>query len=263
MSHLVLFYRKRIKLPWTTPTPNAILSYYLSMNDLTSGFNIGTNYTLNPQFNEMTGFTEKRCTGYAGVLLHNMPIQSFGRRVDRTDCFFYFGMLTISGMHKGETKLTIPNQVVREQLFAYILDTYHENDLTFDSYEKRKFLLARAGWFMMANGNLTLNTLPDACTVMPRKQDKQKGEYFVHGFTLCHDRTKSFLSSCVRERQSGRIRQPVLASVIDIYKDMSHSYIIELKYAKGKDSSERIEQLRRQAIEKLNATLRASLCRKR
>ena len=47
-------------------------------------------------------------------------------------------MLTISGMHKGETKLTIPNQVVREQLFAYILDTYHENDLTFDSYEKRK-----------------------------------------------------------------------------------------------------------------------------
>lgn len=30
---------------------------------------------------------------------------------------------------------------------------------------------------------------------------------------------------------------------------MSHSYIIELKYAKGKDSSERIEQLRRQAIE--------------
>ena len=47
-------------------------------------------------------------------------------------------MLTISGMHKGETKLTIPNQVVREQLFAYILDTYHENDLTFDRYEKRK-----------------------------------------------------------------------------------------------------------------------------
>ena len=43
-------------------------------------------------------------------------------------------MLTISGMHKGETKLTIPNQVVREQLFAYILDTYHENDLTFDGF---------------------------------------------------------------------------------------------------------------------------------
>ena len=71
MSHPVLFYRKRIKLPWTTPhSRTQFLSYYLSMNDLTSGspvtlddltsgFNIGTNYTLNPQFNEMTGFTEK------------------------------------------------------------------------------------------------------------------------------------------------------------------------------------------------------------
>ena len=60
MSHPVLFYRKRIKLPWTTPhSRTQFLSYYLSMDDLTSGFNIGTNYTLNPQFNEMTGFTEK------------------------------------------------------------------------------------------------------------------------------------------------------------------------------------------------------------
>ena len=31
----------------------------VTMDDLSSGFNIGTNYTLNPQFNEMTGFTEK------------------------------------------------------------------------------------------------------------------------------------------------------------------------------------------------------------
>ena len=33
-----------------------------------------------------------------------------------------------------------------------------------------------------------------------------------------------------------------LHPLLDIYKDISHSYIIELKYAKGKDSSERIEQ---------------------
>ena len=40
-----------------------------------------------------------------------------------------------------------------------------------------------------------------------------------------------------------------LHPLLDIYKDMRHSYIIELEYARGKDSSERIEQLRRQAIE--------------
>ena len=36
--------------------------------------------------------------------------------------------------------------------------------------------------------------------------------------------------------------------LLEIYKDMLHSYIIELKYAKGKDSNEKVEQLRREAI---------------
>jgi Protein of unknown function (DUF1703). len=30
------------------------------------------------------------------------------------------------------------------------------------------------GWLMMANGNLILNTLPDACTVMPRNGTSRK-----------------------------------------------------------------------------------------
>ena len=30
----------------------------VTLDDLTSGFNIGTNYTLSAQFNEMAGFTE-------------------------------------------------------------------------------------------------------------------------------------------------------------------------------------------------------------
>ena len=40
--------------------------------------------------------------------------------------------------------------------------------------------------------------------------------------------------------------------LLDIYKDMLHSYIIELKYAKGKDSDEKVEQLRQEAITQAN-----------
>ena len=35
---------------------------------------------------------------------------------------------------------------------------------------------------------------------------------------------------------------------LEIYKDMRHSYIIELKYAKSKDTDQRVEQLRQEAI---------------
>lgn len=36
---------------------------------------------------------------------------------------------------------------------------------------------------------------------------------------------------------------------LGIYPDMMHSYIVELKYAKYKDPENRVEELRREAIE--------------
>ena len=155
-------------------------------------------------------------------------------------------MLTISGMHKGETKLTIPNQVVCEQLFAYILDTYHENDLTFDRYEKRKLA---SGLAYDGKWKSYFEYIAGCLHRYASQQDKQKGEYFVHGFTLAMTAQNPFYRPVSeKDSQEGYI-DLFLHPLLDIYKDMSHSYIIELKYAKGKDSSERIEQLRRQAIE--------------
>ena len=40
--------------------------------------------------------------------------------------------------------------------------------------------------------------------------------------------------------------------MIDIWKDMLHSYIIELKYAKGKDRDEVVARLREEAIAQAN-----------
>ena len=197
----------------------------VTMDDLTSGFNIGTNYSLSSKFNQMMGFTEaevremlayystkisfnhtideliglmkpwydnycfaQECYGETTLYNSNMVlyfvknyIDNNGRvprnmiesniRIDyeklrmliRKDkefahdasaiqtlvsqgyitgelkesfptanivdsdnfvsLLYYFGMLTISGMYKGKTKLTIPNQVVQEQLYAYLLNT--------------------------------------------------------------------------------------------------------------------------------------------
>ena len=320
----------------------------VTMDDLTSGFNIGTNYTLNPQFNEMTGFTEKdvrdmleyysttcpfnhsvdelielmkpwydnycfaeECYGRSSMYNSNMvlyfidnyvhsggnlprymieenirvdynklrmlirkdkefahdasviqtllqqgyvtgelktgfPAESISDPNNFVSLLFYFGMLTISGMHKGETKLTIPNQVVREQLFAYILDTYHENDLTFDSYEKRKLA---SGLAYDGKWKPYFEYIAGCLHRYASQRDKQKGEYFVHGFTLAMTAQNPFYRPVSeKDSQEGYV-DLFLHPLLDIYKDMRHSYIIELKYAKGKDSNERIEQLRRQAVE--------------
>lgn len=120
-------------------------------------------------------------------------------------------MLTISGMHKGETKLTIPNQVVREQLFAYILDTYHENDLIFDSYEKRKLV---SGLAYDGKWKPYFEYIAGCLHRYASQQDKQKGEYFVHGFTLAITAQNPFYRPVSeKDSQEGYVK-PVLASVI-------------------------------------------------
>ena len=40
--------------------------------------------------------------------------------------------------------------------------------------------------------------------------------------------------------------------LLDIYPDMQHSYIIELKYAKYKDPEDRVEELRKEGIAQAN-----------
>ena len=40
--------------------------------------------------------------------------------------------------------------------------------------------------------------------------------------------------------------------MLDIYPDMKHSYIVELKYAKYKDPETRVEELHQEAIVQVN-----------
>ena len=68
-----------------------------------------------------------------GTLNENFPAERINDPDNFLSLLFYFGMVTIDGTYKGETKLIIPNEVVREQIFAYLLANYHDNDLTYDT----------------------------------------------------------------------------------------------------------------------------------
>ena len=124
-------------------------------------------------------------------------------------------MLTISGMHKGKNKLTIPNQVVEEQLYTYLLNTYNEADLSFSSYEKDELASALA-------------------------YDGNWQAYF------------GYIADCLKRYASQRDADLFLCPLLEIYPDMKHSYIIELKYAKYKDSESRVEELRLEGIAQAN-----------
>ena len=323
----------------------------VTMDDLTTGFNIGTNYSLTPKFNAMMGFTEdevremltyystkapfhhtvdelielmkpwydnycfaQECYDQPTLYNSNMVLYFVKNYIDNngkaprnmiesniridyeklrmlirkdkefahdasiiqtlvsqgyitgelkdgfpaanivdSDNFvsllYYFGMLTVSGTFEGKTKLIIPNQVVREQLYTYLLNTYNEADLSFSNHEKDELssaLAYRGAW------QSYFDYIADCLKRYASQRDKQKGESFVHGFTLAMTAQNRFYRPISEaDTQSGYV-DIFLSPMLEIYPDMSHSYIIELKYAKYKDPESRVEELRAEAIAQTN-----------
>ena len=322
----------------------------VTMDDLTSGFNIGTNYSLTPEFNEMIGFTEEevrqmltyysttspfnhsvdelieimkpwydnycfaeeRCgettmynsnmvlyfvknyiqrgkaprdmvedniridyeklrmlirkdkefahdasiiqtlvsEGYVtGELKKGFPAVNITNPDNFVSLLYYFGMLTISGTYKGKTKLTIPNQVVREQIYTYLLSTYNEAELNFSSYEKNELASALA---YRGDWKAYFGYIADCLKRYTSQRDKQKGEFFVHGFTLAMTAQNRFYRPISEQDTQAGYVDIFLCPLLDIYSDMKHSYIVELKYAKYKDPESRVEELRQEAIAQAN-----------
>ena len=318
----------------------------VTMDDLTSGFNIGTNYSLEPEFNEMTGFTEEEVREmldyYASVLPFNhtvdelitamkpwydnycFALRRYGKttmynsvmvlnfldkyirneynfpdkmvesnvridydkvrmlirhdknfsndasiiqelvtkgfvtgklnenfpaeQINHPDNFlsllFYFGMVTIDGEYKGETKFIIPNEVVRDQMYTYLLSTYEENDLTYEPYDKNK-LESR----MAFDGDYRpyFDYIADCLKRYASQRDKQKGEAFVHGFTLAMTSQCQFYRPISELDNDGGYADIFLLPLCDIYKDMTDSYIVELKYCKSSTTDEQVKQLFKEA----------------
>ena len=319
----------------------------VTMDDLTSGFNIGTNYSLSPEFNELVGFTEAdvramleyyattcefhhttdqlieimkpwydnycfakqsygRTTMYnsnmvlyfvdnyirnggevpdnmleenirvdynklrmlirkdkefandasiiqtivqqgyiTGELKTGFPAEQLNHPDNFISLLYYFGMLTIDGMKEGNVKLSIPNQVVREQLYGYLLSTYQENGLSVSSMEIRRQYQAMAYRGLWQD---FFHYIADSIRTYSSQRDKQKGEYYVHGFTLAMTAQSPFYRPVSELDNQEGYADIFLLPLLEIYKDMQHSYIIELKYAKSGDSAERVEELRQKGI---------------
>ncbi len=304
----------------------------VTLDDLTSGFNIGTNYSLDYGFNEMVGFTEQEVremlTYYAGhhdfhhtveELIEVMKpyydnycfaLKAYGKttmynsnmvlsflykyidegceipqqmldeniRVDynklrmliRKDkefshdasiiqtlvskgyvtgelkvgfpaeniadndnfisLLYYFGLVTIGGIHRGKPKFVIPNEVVREQVYSYLLDNYHDNHLDTDRYR-----LGQLEENMAYDGDFKpfFQFIADSIYTYASQRDRQKGEAFMHGYTLALTSQNSFYRPISELDSQNGYADIFLRPLHEIYQDLEHSYIIELKYLRS------------------------------
>lgn len=332
----------------------------VTMDDLTSGFNIGINYTTQPEFNAMVGFTEQevremldyyrqfytfhhttdelieamkpwydnycfspRCLSDSPMFNSDMVLyfvyfytKDGGRFPDqmldtniRTDysklrmlirkdkgfehdasiiqhivetdgitaelkdhfpseaitdpdnfvsLLYYFGMLTIAGRRRDEINFSIPNHVVREQIYGYLTQTYRDNELDINEYQRNKLM-----GNMAYDGDWRpfFDFIAETLRNFASNRDKQKGEAFVHGFTLAQTCMGKFYlpiseldagaKAIIGDTTTGGYADIYLQPLLRIFPDIAHSYVLELKYLPGKASDTEVARTLKEAREQL------------
>ena len=183
--------------------------------------------------------------GYVtGELKEGFPAEDIANNDNFLSLLYYFGMVTIGGFYRGKPKFVIPNEVVREQVYTYLLDNYHDNHLYTD---KDKLSLLEENMAYDGEFKPFFQFIADSIYTFASQRDRQKGESFVHGYTLaltslcCYYRPISEL-----DNQNG-YADVFLRPRCEIFKDMQHSYIIELKYLKSNASEAEVKAAVEQA----------------
>ena len=183
--------------------------------------------------------------GYVtGELKEGFPAEDIANNNNFLSLLYYFGMVTIGGFYRGKPKFVIPNEVVREQVYTYLLDNYHDNHLYTD---KDKLSLLEENMAYDGEFKPFFQFIADSIYTFASQRDRQKGESFVHGYTLaltslcCYYRPISEL-----DNQNG-YADVFLRPRCEIFKDMEHSYIIELKYLKSNATEAEVNAAVRQA----------------
>ncbi|MCI6117848.1 MAG: ATP-binding protein [Prevotella sp.] len=179
-----------------------------------------------------------------GELKEGFPAEDIANNDNFLSLLYYFGMVTIGGIYRGKPKFVIPNEVVREQVYTYLLDNYHDNHLYTD---KDKLSLLEENMAYDGEFKPFFQFIADSIYTFASQRDRQKGESFVHGYTLalaslcCYYRPISEL-----DNQNG-YADIFLRPRCEIYKDMEHSYIIELKYLKSNATEAEVKAAVKQA----------------
>ena len=183
--------------------------------------------------------------GYVtGELKEGFPAENIAKEDNFISLLYYFGMVTIGGFYRGKPKFVIPNEVVREQVYTYLLDNYHENHLETDSYR-----IGQLEENMAYDGDFKpfFQYIADSIYTFASQRDRQKGEAFVHGYTLALTSQCRFYRPISELDNQGGYADIFLRPRHEIFTDMEHSYIIELKYLNSHATDAEVDTATQQA----------------
>jgi len=150
---------------------------------------------------------------------------------------YYYGLLTITGIHFDSQILSIPNHNIREQFYTWMLEHYSLDGKSIDIKVFSKCMEDMAGFGQWRPAlEYIAGSYEENSVVRSMIQGERNVQGYIQAYlSLC----KLYLAAPEMELAggfSGLILMPDSSHLS--YKDVKHSYIIELKYVKTEDSEE-------------------------
>ncbi len=180
------------------------------------------------------------------------PLKLLERHENFSSLLFYFGLVTIDAVEKGNNvRLAIPNEAVKKLFYEYIREAYDETGvLSLDRYkysEKMENMAYNGEWRPL------FDYIAQQMEKSMSLRDLITGEKFIQGFLIAYlGWSDLYIVHPEREFNKGYAdlaMEPFIAQ----YEGIKFAYLIEIKYMKSIDgkSKKKVEQLKSEAQEQL------------
>lgn len=161
---------------------------------------------------------------------------------------YYFGMLTISGVERGDVILGIPNLTVREQLFTYLVESYQQADLFTADLSHLNSLMKDMAY--KGDWKPVFTYISKELKEQSRIREFIDGEAHIKGFLLAYLGLTNYYQISP-EWESNKGYADFFFKPSSSLPDIEYAYLLEVKYAKKDDSQTKLEILQKEANEQL------------
>lgn len=209
--------------------------------------NIRTDYSKLKMFvrlDKATGSTERMSTlqeiEAKGYLYTNIktsfPADKIADQENYNSLLFYYGLLTIGAVRGDRLKMVIPNNCVRKQYYGFMREYYSEYDnLNIGKLRDQFDDMAFDGKFKPL-----LQSIANAYRDVSSVRDSIRGEQNLQGFFKAYlSLTSYFLVQPELEMNYGYCDFFLIGDKKK-YEEISHSFILELKYSKPTATAEEL-----------------------
>ncbi len=183
-------------------------------------------------------------------IVSDFPIEEINKKNNFVSLLYYLGMLSISGVKRGKTDLSIPNEVVKEQIYSYMMNIYQESlEINLDTH-KLKNLMEKLAW--EANWKDYFSYIANELREKSVIREFIEGEAHVKAFILAHlGFNPYYLIMPEYEMNKGFSDFYMKPDFVRI-PDLPYSYVIEIKYCTKQNKEKTCEDLFLEAKEQLN-----------